>query len=202
MSALAPRLIAITDTTRVAPDELERRMAALCALAAPGTVLVQLRDRELTARARLALARRLLPRVRGTGQRFQVNDRIDLALAVGADAVHLGEASVTPADARRLVGPETWISRACHDPERAGAEGADAVVLSPVLAPRKGRPALGLEALAVARRAGAPLLYALGGIDAEGACRALEAGADGVAAIGAALEADCSPLVQALGIAR
>jgi thiamine-phosphate pyrophosphorylase len=201
VSALAPRLIAITDTTRVAADELERRVAALCTAAAPGTVMVQLRDRELSARARQELGRRLLVHVRRAGQLFQVNDRVDLALALGADAVHLGEASIAPADARRLA-PALWISRACHDPARAQANGADAVVLSPVLAPRKGRAALGLEALAVVHRAGASLVYALGGIDAPGARLCVEAGADGVAAIGAALAADPRMLLRALGIAR
>lgn len=206
MSRLCPRLIAITDTTRLGPEALEPRLLALCAAAVPGAVMVQLRDRQLATRERLALARRLLPRVRGAGQLFAVNDRIDLALLVEADALHLGEASVAPLEARRLV-DGMWISRACHDPERAEARGADAVVLSPVVAPRKGRPALGIGALGAARRAGAldaraPLLYALGGIDASNARGCLEAGADGVASVGAALGEDPGPLLDALGIAR
>jgi thiamine-phosphate pyrophosphorylase len=81
-------------------------------------------------------------------------------------------------------------------------------VLSPILAPRKGRPALGLEALGVARRASEkervrPSLFALGGIEADNAERVIGAGADGIAAISAILAVDDPrPLLEALGIAR
>jgi thiamine-phosphate pyrophosphorylase len=91
----------------------------------------------------------------------------------------------------------------------AVASGADAVLLSPILAARKGRAALGLTALAEARSAlvrrgrGAPRLYALGGVEAGTARACLEAGADGVAVIGAALDGrDARPLLQALGVLR
>jgi thiamine monophosphate synthase len=111
-----------------------------------------------------------------------------------------------------LLGERAWISRAWHSPAQIPGEAldADALVLSPVLAPRKGAEALGLEALAAARTTldyaamharRRPLLYALGGIDAAGAARCIEAGVDGVAAIGATFEADPLPLLEALGIA-
>lgn len=202
---LAPRLIAITDTTAVEPDALVALFSALCAAARPGSVMLQLRDLELPVRERFALGRRLAEAAHQREQLFAVNDRVDLALLLAADGLHLGERSVTPDDARRLVGDGVWISRACHGAAQAEARGADAIVLSPVMAARKGNPPLGLGGLENARRiAGGPppLLYALGGIDSGNAAGCLRAGADGVAAIGAVLPDNPLPLLDALGIRR
>ena len=201
---IRPRLIAITDTQVAPVGELEARLASLAAAATPHSVMIQLRDRELPIRERFELGQRLVRVAREHEQLFAVNDRADLALLLEADGLHLGEQSVEPEDARKLVGPEVFISRACHDSARAQPRGADAVVLSPVLAPRKGNPARGVEALAEARRgAGGAMVYALGGIDADGARHCLEAGADGVAVVGAVLDGrDPLPLLAALGVAR
>ncbi len=202
---LRPRLIAITDCEVIARPLLESRVATLLACAKPGSVLLQLRDRTLPAGERLELGRRLAQSARAHGQYFAVNDALDLAQLLAADALHLGEQSVDSADARRVLGP-VWISRACHDPRAAGTIDADAVLLSPVFAPRKGAPALGVSGLELAlqharRRPKPVLVYALGGVTPEHAQQALRAGADGVAAIGAAL-ASSSPraLLDALGI--
>jgi thiamine-phosphate pyrophosphorylase len=200
----APRLIAITDT-RIAPvGQLEQRLERVAASAIAQSVMIQLRDRELPVRERLALGRRLVAIAHRHGQLFAVNDRADLALLLGADGLHLGERSVEANDARELVGPERFISRACHDPALADRRGADAIVLAPIAAPRKGNPALGLDALARARRVAAgALVYALGGVDAETAASCLAAGADGVAAVGAAIgPGDPWPLLAALGIMK
>jgi thiamine-phosphate pyrophosphorylase len=197
---IAPRLVVITDTNAAPPDLLARRIDSLLSRAHPGSVAIQLRDHELSARARLELGRRLLDSVRRHGAPLIVNDRLDLALVLGAQGVHLGERSVATRDARQLL-PHAWISRACHDPERVAEDpDADAVLLSPILAARKGRPALGLPAL---RRARALLpaqraLIALGGVDAEGAARCLEAGAGAVAVIGAVLAPNDERSVDAL----
>lgn len=204
---LRPRLIVITDCESVLPAQLEARVAELAALSLPGTVMVQLRDRSLPVRERLALGRRLAELARAQGQYFAVNDALDLAQLLAADAVHLGEHSVATHDARALLG-SIWISRACHDPERAGAVDADAVLLSPVFEPRKGAPALGVaglqRAVSLARARGlSALVYALGGVTAERAEVALRAGADGVAAIGAALNGPTPrALLEALAIRR
>jgi len=203
-SAVRPRLIAITDTTLAPPAVLETRLAVLLAAAMPGSVMVQLRDRELPDRERIVFGQALRALTRQYQQLLAVNDRCDLAFLLETDGLHLGESSIAPSDARKLVGG-LWISRACHDPARAAALDANAVLLAPVLAPRKGSPALGLGALGTARRAlggsGEALLYALGGVDAASAEACLAAGADGVAAIGAALDGrDPMPLLEALGI--
>ena len=199
---LRPRLIAITDTLVAPRGVLEARLEVLLAAAAPGSVMVQLRDRQLPDRERIALGRELRALTRRHRQLFAVNDRCDLAFLLETDGLHLGEQSITPGDARKLVGP-LWISRACHEPSRAEPLGADALVLAPVLAPRKGAAALGLLALGTAKAAlGAnALLYALGGVDAASAAACLAAGADGIAAIGAVLDGrDVLPLLEALGI--
>jgi len=204
-AAVRPRLIVITDTTRVAAELLLARVEALAARARPGTVMIQLRDRELAAAARLELGRRLREITRARGQWLAVNDRVDLALWLAADALHLGEGSVSVPDARRLWG-DGWVSLACHDPEAAAPAGVDAVILSPIVAPRKGSPALGLGALERARRRlvagqrGETLLVALGGVTEATAGACLAAGAGAVAAIGAALDRDDpGPLLAAVG---
>jgi thiamine-phosphate pyrophosphorylase len=197
---IGPVLIAITSTELAPLGVIETRLARCVERARPGSVAIQLRDHDLSARARLELGRRLL----ALGAPLIVNDRLDLALALGVSNVHLGERSMSPKDARRLI-PNAWISQACHDPERAGDLDADAILLSPVLAPRKGRPALGLPALARARARLSPgaRLYALGGVDAESARACLDAGADGVAVQGAVLDGrEPDPLLAALGIRR
>lgn len=206
----APRLIVITDTSVAAEPELLSRIERVLVSAAPRTTVVQLRDHELSARERLSLGRRLVAACRRHDQYFVVNDRLDLAVLLDADGVHLGEASIAPDDARAMLPEDAWISTACHDAAVARRFDVDAVLVSPIALPRKGRPALGFEGLRAARRAidsipraDGPRLYALGGIDANNAGECLSAGADGVAAIGAVLDGrDPTPLLDALGIRR
>jgi thiamine-phosphate pyrophosphorylase len=200
-----PRLICFTDLD-VAPLETTiERFGALARRARPSSVLFVLRDKQRPLGERLAFGRRLAPVIEAQQQRFGVAESLDLAELLGVAAMHLGENGPSTAAARQLLGAGGFVSRACHDPARASDVDADAVLLSPILAPRKGRPALGLEVLAeVARQLGPqPALYALGGIDADGAQRCLAAGAAGVSVIGEALRpADPAPLLAALGILR
>jgi thiamine-phosphate pyrophosphorylase len=199
---ISPRLIAISDFSRGDAATRLARVERCLASARPGSVLLQLRDPELGARARLELGRRLVALARAHGQLFGVNDRLDLAVLLGADAVHLGEQSVDAADARRLL-PHAFVSRAWHALE-APPPGADALLLAPIFEARHGRPALGVEALRLARaRVGALPLYALGGVTPERASQAMATSAHGVAVIGAVLDADDpKPLLAALGIRR
>lgn len=211
--AAAPGLVAITDLTRVPGVELLANAARLAQLAQPGSLAVLLRDHQASPRERLELGRALSAIARAAGQELWVADRLDLALLVQADGVHLGEASVTARDARQLLGAERRISRAWHDtgPLSEGSlrelAGVDSLLVSPILEPRKGRPALGVAALAAFCRSlralgqSAPVL-ALGGVSAATAPSCLGAGAAGVAAIGAAWSSDSAELVRALGIAR
>jgi thiamine-phosphate pyrophosphorylase len=202
-----PRLICITATDLIAEAELFDRLerARRLAIDVRQRLAVQLRDPHLSGQDLWRLAEALRARTRALGMSLIVNDRLDVAAAIGADGVHLGRRSVGIADARSLLGPATWVSVSAHSiaDVRAGADaGASAVMLSPVFdSPGKG-PALGADALREARRlidarAVRPWLIALGGIDAGRAAQALDAGADGVAAIRADLLQHASALVRA-----
>jgi thiamine-phosphate pyrophosphorylase len=179
--------------------------------AAPGSVLVQLRDRQLEARERLVFGLRLRELTRRHEQLLAVNDRLDLALLLEADGVHLPESGVPASVARPWLEryrPDWLVSTACHDPTWLPHAMVDAVLLSPLCAPRKGRPALGLAGLQTAvrerARAGARhRVYALGGVGADEAGALLSAGAQGVAVIGAVFDArGPERLLAALGILR
>jgi thiamine-phosphate pyrophosphorylase len=199
-----PRLIVITDLTVAPEGELERRVERLLCIACAGTVMVQLRDKDLPVRSRLALGERLAAACRAYGHWFVVNDRVDLAVILGADGVHLGAGSVSPDDARRLLQPGAFVSQACHTAHEAALTDADAALLSPIFAPRKGRGSLGVAGIAAAVSVGSgtrPLVYALGGVDASNAAACVAAGAAGVAVVGAALDGrDPEPLLEALEI--
>jgi thiamine-phosphate pyrophosphorylase len=196
----------VTDAVRIGIEPTIERVRQLCARAIPGSVQIQLRDREIPARIRLELGRRLIELTRAAGQVLAVNDRADIAAMLGADALHLGELGIDAREARMLLGDDVWISRAWHpgkDPAPPeDLERLDAVVIAPVLAPRTGRPELGTDGIARARHSvsAGVRVYALGGVDASNASACLRAGADGIAAIGAVFDTDPLPLLAALGI--
>ena len=197
------RLIAITDTTVADEELLLQRAEQLCASSVSGSIMIQWRDRELCMRERLRLGKALARITQAHSQVFCVNDRADLALALEATGLHLGESSVSAARVRARFPSRFWLTRASHSPEACQSMGADAVLLSPICSPRKGAASLGLGGLKRAcERADVPI-FALGGVDANNAHACIEAGAAGVAAIGAWLACESlTPLVNALGIAR
>lgn len=182
-----PDLIAITDDS-LEDLELEARVAKLLAAVPRGSTAIQLRDRRRSARVLLTLAERLRQITTDLGAPLIVNDRIDVAVAVRADGVHLGGRSSGVVDARAIAGQETFISVAAHevsDVEAAGRDGANAALVSPIFAsPGKGAPrGVSFLADACARR-GAVFVYALGGIDLARTAASVASGAHGVAAIG------------------
>ncbi len=165
-----------------------------------GVDWVQLRERELSGRQLLELAdgvaeaARCAARERGEEVRIVVNRRADVALAIGADGVHLGFDAVDARCARRLLGDSALLGVSTHHPDELRERGAGATYaqLAPVFAPLSkapARPPLGLAALAAASACGLPVL-AQGGIDASNAAAARDAGACGVAVTGAILMAD------------
>src|SRR5450432_3617451 len=166
----APRLIVFSDALRAPPEFTTARWAALAGSATPGSVLLILRDYELPVPVRIALGRQWAALAERTQQLFGIAERADLARALGAHALHLPEHGLTARDARRYLGPRAFLSRACHDPTlpltappappappALGDEldELDALLLSPIFAARKGRPALGLAALRTFREASA-----------------------------------------------
>ena len=192
----------VTDR-RLAPDLAARADAALAGLP-PGVAAIHLREKDLGGRELLALARALAAVCRARRQRLLVNDRVDVALAAGADGVHLPAAGVPPEDARRLVGVGALVGVSCHsaaDVARARAGGASFAFLSPIFdtpSKRPYGPPLGVEALRAAAGAGLPLI-ALGGVTPDRVPALRAAGAAGVAAIRAWLEEpDPAAAVRAL----
>jgi thiamine-phosphate pyrophosphorylase len=177
-------LIAITDP-RWSDDDLAARAEAMLSAVPSGSLAIQLRDKVRGGGAVLALAERLRVICSRYGAPLYLNDRLDLALAVGADGAHLGESSIDVGDARELLGPEPVITVATHrldEVDRARVAGATAVLVSPIYAtPGKGAP-IGPGFLSEAKaRAGSLRVYALGGINLGNVAECRRAGADGVA---------------------
>ena len=170
-----------------------------------GVSCVQLREKGCSTREFMDEARLLKALLVGTGVPLFINDRLDVALAVGADGVHLGQNDLAIADARRLVGNRMIIgisAESVADAVRAEAEGADYIGASPVFTtPTKTdtAPPLGLDGLRAIRRAVQLPLVAIGGIDADNAAQVLRAGADGLAVVSAIVSAPC-PRTAAAGL--
>lgn len=165
------------------------------AAVAGGVTCVQLREKRCATREFVAEARAVRELLVGTGVPLIINDRIDVALAVGADGVHLGQTDILIADARRLTGPDMLIGISAEcvaDAIRAQAEGADYVGISPVFAtPTKTdtAPALGLEGVAAIRAAVSLPLVGIGGIGPDNAAAVIRAGCDGIAVVSAIVSA-------------
>jgi thiamine-phosphate pyrophosphorylase len=197
MPDAVPRLYLVTDRRATAGrplvDVVRAALAAVPA-AARGAVAVQLREKDLEARALLELARPLREITRAAGAALFVNDRVDLALAADADGVHLGGASLAPAEVAR-VAPGLAVAVSTHsrrDVETAARAGARFAVFGPIWdtpSKRPFGPPVGLEALRDAASAGLPLL-ALGGVTHVNANSCTAAGAAGVACIRAVLGAN------------
>jgi len=172
------RIYIVTD--RRLGDVVTSVRAVLARLPA-AAALVQLREKDLGGRALAELARALLEVTRPARAPLLVNDRVDVAMAVAADGVHLPAYGFTVAEARGLLGPNKLVGVSAHSAGEAAAQrDADLVVLGPVW-PTRGKPdAIGTAALASA----GPRLFAIGGIDsAERAGEAIAAGAHGISGI-------------------
>jgi thiamine-phosphate pyrophosphorylase len=202
-----PRLIAFSDLTRAPLELFLQRFTALGAGAEPHTISFTLRDYQISTRERLRVGEEIAAVARATAQYFGVCERADLARLLGADALHLPGAGVQAAHARDYLGKSVFVSRACHDLSAPADTDLDALLLSPILAPRKEASPLGFAGLRAARavleqRAAKTRLYALGGVTAGAVEGCLSAGAHGIAVIGAALDPDPLPILRALRIAR
>jgi thiamine-phosphate pyrophosphorylase len=159
-----------------------------------GLRLVQYRDKDSDDETRLATAHRLCQLCHRYEALFVVNDRVDLALAVAADGVHLGQQDIPIALARQLLGAQRLIGRSTHCPDdlhRAIAEGADYIGVGPVYeTPTKaGRAAAGLDYVRYAAAHSTVPWYAIGGIDSTNLSEVVAAGADRVAIVRAVMQA-------------
>ena len=186
------RLIVITDSGLAAPRDVADVTGAALSAGAPA---VQLRDKILPPRDLLPLARRLRADTQAAGALFFVNDRLDLALAVGADGVHLGPDDLPVAAARRVTPPGFLIGHSADDPgaaRAAVAAGADYIGCGTVFSTRTKADAgavIGIARLAeVVASVNVPVV-GVGGITVRRAPEAFAAGAAGCAVVGAVMGA-------------
>jgi thiamine-phosphate pyrophosphorylase len=144
--------------------------AAALAAAPPGAVAVQLREKDLAARELVELGRELRTVCDRHQAQLLLNDRLDVALAVNADGVHLPADSFAVADARTLLGAGRLVGKSTHDESEvlgAARAGADFVVYGPVFDPVSKKDHLtarGADGLIAAVRAASIPVFALGGI--------------------------------------
>lgn len=157
--------------------------------AAEGIDLIQVRERDLEAADLAALVADVVAITRGSATRVLVNDRIDVALACGADGVHLRADSVPVAEARRLLPAPRLVGRSVHSVREAvAAAGADYLIAGTVFPSASKRTGsaelLGIEGLRAIVDATAVPVLAIGGITPDRIDSVLAAGAAGIAAIG------------------
>ena len=183
----------ITDRTQFPGDEVQQReqlLAKIAEAARAGVEYIQLREKDLSSRSLEDLAGVAVEIVRKYGRsRLLINSRVDVALAVGADGVHVRSNDISPADVRRIWRSagrtsEPVVAVSCHSESEvvaAKAAGADFVVLGPVFGKGKAT-GTGVEALRAACAHGIPV-FALGGVTADNASSCIDVGAAGVAGI-------------------
>jgi thiamine-phosphate pyrophosphorylase len=150
-------------------DAIERQITL-------GIEFIQIREKDLSARDVYEFTRKVVAVRGGRSSKILVNERADIALAAGADGVHL------PAQAPVATLPRLMVGRSCHTEDEVLRAQADFVTFGPVFqSPGKGPP-VGLDALRQACSHGKPV-FALGGVTWENAAGCLEAGASGIAGI-------------------
>ncbi|MDF3062644.1 MAG: thiamine-phosphate pyrophosphorylase [Microvirga sp.] len=198
MNPVDLRLYGIVDPTRTRGRDL---VPLTLAAVAGGCTLIQYRDKHADTRAFVEQARAIKAGLEGTRVPLLVNDRVDVALAAGADGVHLGQEDMHPADARRLLGPEAIIGITVKTP--AQADGlyrmpADYACIGGVFATESKlnpEPPIGLDGFSRiafrARLAGGNIpVGAIAGIDHTNAASVIAMGADGIAVISAIFAAE------------
>ena len=185
MHFVLPRLYPITDERLSGlphAEQVER-------LAAGGASLIQLREKTASPRVFYYAALEAMKVARRVGVRIIINDRVDIAMAVDADGVHLGQGDVPPGHARRLLGEARIVGFSTHSAKQAlevDCASVDYIAIGPVFqtSTRQNPEAIvGLEAIAIIKRQASKPLVAIGGITLARALSVIQAGADSVAVI-------------------
>lgn len=187
LNALAgTRLYPITDRQLSGLSHAEQ----VSLLSEAGATVLQLREKILSALEFYREAAAALRVARERGTKIIINDRVDLALALKADGVHLGQDDLPPEAARRLLGPEAIIGFSTHSLDQARLAAkmpVDYIAIGPIFATstkETSDSAIGLEELRLVRQAvGAIPLVAIGGITFENSQDVVSAGAAAVAAV-------------------
>ncbi len=174
-----------------------------------GVTMVQYRDKHAPTKHMVEKTRALTAICHEKGLPLIVNDRLDVAIAGGADGVHLGQNDMDLADARRILGSDFLIGVSVTSPEevrRAEAEGADYLAANGVF-PTPTKPelegSLGIEGVKALAEASALPLVGIGGINADNAGPIVKAGAEGVAVVSFIMcaedvEGRCQTLLEAM----
>ena len=184
----ALKLYLVTDRDLSLGRSLEE---VVCEAVAGGVTIVQLREKDAATGEFVELARRLMAVLKPLGVPLIINDRVDVALAVDADGVHIGQSDMSYADARRLLGPDKIIGLSVEnfeDLEAANALDVDYIGISPVYGtPTKTDTAepFGLEGLRKAVQMSVHPTVAIGGMNASTVQDVMAAGTDGVAVVSA-----------------
>ena len=186
-------LYLVTSPTETLPSIVEAALQG-------GLTLLQYRDKTANDIDRLDNARKLRQLCQQYGAIFIINDRVDLALAVDADGVHLGQEDMPIAVARQLLGPQRIIGRSTTNPDemqRAIQEGADYIGVGPVYeTPTKvGKAAAGLEYVRFAVKHSPIPWFAIGGIDVNNVNDVISAGAERIAVVRSLIQAEQPTLV-------
>lgn len=185
MTFTLPKLYPITDTRLSGlthAEQVER-------LAAGGATIVQVREKLASPRDFYDAAREAMRVARALGVRLIINDRVDIALAVDADGVHLGQDDLPPRRARELVGSNRIVGYSTHNVEQAleaDSTPVDYLAIGPVFQTRtkeKADPVVGFELIGELKSRLTKPLVAIGGITLETAPAVIAAGADSVAVI-------------------
>jgi len=159
-----------------------------------GVDLVQLRDKHAEAGDLLRYADTFREAATRHGALFVVNDRPDVALAAGADGVHLGQNDLPPAVARRVLGPDAIIGLSCHLPDdyASAPPEADYLTAGPVheTPTKPGRPGVGLELVRYAAAHADRPWFAIGGIGPTNVAEVAGAGATRIVVVRAVTEAN------------
>lgn len=194
------RLYLVTDSTLVRGRSL---LEVVDAAVRGGVSCVQLREKDLPTREFVARAQALKSLLAPRGIPLVINDRIDIALACGADGVHVGQSDMPVDLVRRLLPPQVFIGLSVEkeqDITQAAGLPVDYLGVSPVFATPTKTDTLspwGLEGLARARGMTDLPLVAIGGIHTANAADVIQAGADGLAIVSAVCAADDPALAAA-----
>lgn len=162
---------------------------------AGGVTMVQLREKDLGSKDFIGEAIALKAALEGTGVPLIINDRVDVALAAGADGVHIGQSDMPYAMARRLLGPDAVIGLSVENMDQvleAEALDVDYIGVSPVFSTSTKTDTVapfGLAGLSEAARISSHPVVAIGGLNDSNIADVLRAGADGIALVSAVIGA-------------
>ncbi|HEX4963873.1 MAG TPA: thiamine phosphate synthase [Thermoanaerobaculia bacterium] len=204
---MTPAIYAVADAEALAPRPLA---AAVAEMAEAGVRWIQVRAKRFSGRDWYPALSECCRALEGSGVELWVDDRADLAALFPVQGLHLGQADLPPAAARRVVGNGVALGLSTHDEDQLAAAAADpevaVVAVGPVF-PTTGKerpdPVVGLDLVRRGRARTAKRLVAIGGIDAGNVAAVLAAGADAAAVLGAVCRGDvganCRRLLAAAG---